>query len=628
MSSPAANSPRPSVVTWKWVAISAAIVVFCVAVRLKWGPDSAVAKAPLAGQPAPVVATSPNAEQKPLNVAVVNEQVITRNELAREALRHYGSEVLDNLLNKHLINDECQRLGIAITSEEVAAEIDRMAIRFGVPKDQWLKLLEEERHIKPAQYAKDIIWPTLALRKLAAQRCEPTEEEVQQAYETQYGASVKGRLIVCDKEEKARYVYALAVQKPDEFPELAKQYSDDATSAATKGIVPPIRKHLGDPTVEQIAFRLQPGQISEPFQAGSQWGIFKCDTHIPATQVPLKEVHTLLKDACRDKKLRLAAGDVFAALQQRAQIENVYDNPAKTQQHPGVAAFINGRKLTVLELAEECIERHGVDILAGTINRRLIEQECARRKIEVSEADIQAEIHRAAIAMGKVKPDGSPDLEAWLMSVTKDQKLTLERYRHDMVWPSVALKKLVGEITVTDEDIKKGYEANFGERVRCRAIVLSNHRKAIEVWEMAKNRPTAEYFGDLAEQYSIESSSRALRGEVPPMHRHSAQPLIEAEAFQLRPGELSAVIAADNKYVILFCEAHIAASKVPLSEVVPSIREDVHEKKLRVAMARQFQTLQEEAQIDNFLAGTTQLPKSQQKARDALLGKEPNTLTR
>ena len=42
-------------------------------------------------------------EQFPKVVAVVNGQTITRDKLAQECLKRYGTIVLDNLLNKHLI---------------------------------------------------------------------------------------------------------------------------------------------------------------------------------------------------------------------------------------------------------------------------------------------------------------------------------------------------------------------------------------------------------------------------------------------------------------------------------------------------------------------------------------------
>ena len=114
-------------------------------------------------------------------VATVNGEEITREDLAGECLRHYGKEVLESLVNKHLIRQECQRRNIAVTRAEVNAEIKRMAERFRLPVDQWLKMLEQERGISPTQYASDIIWPTLALRKLAGQQLEVTQQELRRA---------------------------------------------------------------------------------------------------------------------------------------------------------------------------------------------------------------------------------------------------------------------------------------------------------------------------------------------------------------------------------------------------------------------------------------------------------------
>ena len=62
------------------------------------------------------------------------------------------------------------RRNITVADAEVDAEIERMSKRFSLPVAQWLKMLKEERGIEPEQYANDIIWPTLALRKLAGDR--------------------------------------------------------------------------------------------------------------------------------------------------------------------------------------------------------------------------------------------------------------------------------------------------------------------------------------------------------------------------------------------------------------------------------------------------------------------------
>ena len=174
------------------------MVALCATIRYYWGAEHASAEvadnvparadgrehahderghgtpsspAPRPSSPAPRPSSpSANAPDSsvPAVVATVNTQRITREDLARQCRRNYGQEVLESIVNKHLIVKECQRQGVNVTRAEVDAEIERMAKRFSIPVDQWLKMLKQERNITAAQYAGDIIWPTLALRKLAA----------------------------------------------------------------------------------------------------------------------------------------------------------------------------------------------------------------------------------------------------------------------------------------------------------------------------------------------------------------------------------------------------------------------------------------------------------------------------
>ena len=610
-----------------WVLGGTSVLMVCVVARYYGGAESAKA-APPTGSVGKGVAQQPagaptDGEQKLAVVAVVNGEPIGRNDLAREALRHYGQDVLAALINKYLIQEQCKARGLTIGQDEVGAEIQRMAERFGLSVDNWLKMLEEERGITPVQYARDIIWPSIALRRLADSRLQVSEEEVQQAYETQFGPQVQIRLISIANLQKARDVHAQALKTPDNFGNLAKEFSEDINSASAKGLVQPLRKHLGDPKL-QVAFSMQPGQVSDLIAIDNQYVFIRCEQHIPGRPMPMEQVHKLLVEACRDKKLRLVATDVFAELQKNCRLINYYSDPSRQAEAPGIAAVINDRKITMLELAEECIDRNGKQVLEGTINRRLLEQAIKAQKMDVTPADLDAEINRAAIAMGKVKPDGTVDLESWLQEVLGKQKLSFDVYRDDIVWPSVALKKLVAaHVEVTKEDMQRGFEANFGPRVDCLAIVFNQPRKAQEVWEMARNHPTPDFFGNLAEEYSIEPSSRALRGEIPPIQMNGGQPLVEKEAFLLAPGEISGVIQVDDKYVILFCRGRTKPIDVKFEEVRQQIQDDILEKKQRLAMGKEFHALQDNAQIDNFLAGTTQSPnkgRSADKWQDGPIG--------
>ncbi|HKD37845.1 MAG TPA: SurA N-terminal domain-containing protein, partial [Pirellulales bacterium] len=189
---------------------AAAVVGACVAIRIVRGPAPADAKDQARGGAVQQASATTPVQQQPQVVAVVNNEQIGRQELAQECLTHYGKDVLEAMVNKYLIVQYCQQQKVTVSKEEVNAEIDRTARKFKLPVDQWLKMLKDERGITPEQYANDIVWPTLALKKLAADRLKPSQKELQDAFETEFGEQVKIRIIVLKDAQTAAKVASLA----------------------------------------------------------------------------------------------------------------------------------------------------------------------------------------------------------------------------------------------------------------------------------------------------------------------------------------------------------------------------------------------------------------------------------
>ena len=263
------------------------------------------------------------------------------------------------------------------------------------------------------------------------------------------------------------------------------------------------------------------------------------------------------------------------------------------------------------QLAEECVSRHGTDVLEGEINRVLLTQHLKQAGQTVADEDMNQEVAAAAIMYGFVKSDGSADIDAWLKKVISEDDATLELYLQDAVWPSVALKKIVNEsVEVSEQDLQKGYEANYGDQVEVLVCVLGSQRRAQEVWEMAQANGTEKFFGDLAYQYSIEPTSKYNFGKVPPIRKHSGQPAVENEAFRLKAGELSSIVALGDKFVVMRCVGHKKSDAAPEYEAVKEeLHRDIFEKKLRLAMSQRFEQIRTTAQIHNVLTGTRQTGK-------------------
>ncbi len=589
------------------------LTMFCLVAGLLGAATALAQSGPPAALPTAVAGPAPApATGKPATpiMAVVNGEQILREMLANECLRRYGAEVLENLINRQIIAQACQARNVVITDSDLDAEIRNVAERFGLTVDRWLSVLQSERNVDPTQYRTDIIWPTLALRRLASTQVTVTDEEFRQAFESEYGPKIKARVIAVSSREKADRLQQMAQSDPDRFPQLAKEHSEDRATASVYGVIPPIRKHVGDANIEQIAYSLKEGEVSPVIQVGNQYLILKCEQHIARTFVSAENMPSIeqqIRQQVSDHKMRLESASLFQELQSGAQIIKLLGDDELTRRHPGLAAVISGQQITIAQLAEQCVARHGSEVLDGEINRRLLQQELRRRNQTVEERDIDQEVARAAEAYGYQKPDGQPDIEGWLREVAEGDQTTIELYVRDAVWPSVALKKLVGDqVEVTQDDMQKGFESNYGERVEVLAMVLGNHRQAQSVWEMARNNPTDQFFGELAHQYSIEPASRSNFGKVPPIRKHGGQPLVEREAFKLKPGELSGIIAIGDQFVILRCLGRTQPVVTDFNLVKNELYAELQEKKLRIAMAEEFDRLRESAQIDNFLAGTSQ----------------------
>ncbi len=538
-------------------------------------------------------------------VAQVNGENISRNELAQACLDRYGKETLEGYLNKRLIKQACEKHQIVISEEQLDREIERMAKKFGMSVDRWLTMLQQERHIAPDQYRNEHMWINLALRQLASREIEVSPEQLAKAFESEFGPKVKVRIIAHPDLNTITELRKQALAEPEQFGSLAKEHSEDQASASARGLIPPIGKHVGDPSLEAEAFSLQEGEISELVKIANQYILMKCEKRIPSTYIAPQfkvDAEARLRDKIREQNLEAAAGRIFQRLQAEAKIQSVYEDPNLKESHPGVVAILNGQKITVRELAEECITRYGIDVLEGEINRKLLSLALTAQNKEVVQQDILAEIKRAADSRGYLDDAGQPDVKGWLKAVTSKDDVTVDIYVKDVVWPSAALKKLVSEdAKIAEEDLQRGFESNYGRRVEVMAIVLNTQRQANMVWDLANNNSNDYFFGQLAEQYSIEPVSRANQGKVPPIRKHGGQPIVEEEAFRLKKGELSGIVAVGGKYIIMRCIGHT----VPVVESIEDVRDELvsylSERKTHSAMTVKFDDIRQQADVINFL---------------------------
>jgi foldase protein PrsA len=257
--------------------------------------------------------------------ARVNSEPISYEALAKECVERYGKEVLENMISRLIIQQACAERGVVVSEAEVTQQVIEISKKFGLAVDQYYKLLEAERGLSPVQYHRDIIWPMLALRKLAGKEVTITREMMQQAYEDNYGVRVKARMIVCDNQRRAMAVWEKAKANPDDFESLARESSVEPNSKALGGVIPPIRKNSGaHENLRKAAFAMkEPGELSGILQIGpNQFAILKFEGLTEPVDHDPKDVEAQLHADLTEREVQKMVGYTFDALQKSARIDN------------------------------------------------------------------------------------------------------------------------------------------------------------------------------------------------------------------------------------------------------------------------------------------------------------------
>lgn len=271
---------------------------------------------------------SPATTNRPM--AKVNNQTISYDVLARECVARHGAEVLDTLVNRLIIQQECEARGVTISAAEVEAEVRKTAEKFKLPLDTWYKMLEAERHLTRDQYHQDVIWPMLALKKLAGQDVQITEDDMKKGFEGNYGPRVKARLILISGNiRNANTIWEQCKANPDDFDRLAREYSADPNTRPLGGVIPPIRRHGDNKQIEEQAFKMKVGEISPVIQlpdVENRYIILKCEGFTDPVVTDIKDVWEDLYAQLVEERVQQSVAKIFTEIKDQARVDNYLTN--------------------------------------------------------------------------------------------------------------------------------------------------------------------------------------------------------------------------------------------------------------------------------------------------------------
>jgi parvulin-like peptidyl-prolyl isomerase len=275
-------------------------------------------------------------------IAIVNGEAITRAQLADECVARRGQEILETLVNRKLIEQAMRARKLDVTAAEIDQEIDNVAQNVGhISREAWLRTLDKERGISPVQYARDIIYPALALRKLASPRVQVTGQDMKDSFEAMYGDKLRCRIIMVDKLATAQAIWEELRKNPGGFQKLAQERSMDSGSRSLGGLLgEPITRHAhprnvsdtafhqlvdGDPEDKDPTHKPKDGDFTGPIQvAEATWIIIRREEVIPAQKIDPKNeaVRKNVYEMIYEVKLKEKMNEFMVELIQRAAIDN------------------------------------------------------------------------------------------------------------------------------------------------------------------------------------------------------------------------------------------------------------------------------------------------------------------
>ncbi len=219
-------------------------------------------------------------EQVDRVVLVINEQIITLTEFMYEAnknginMEEAGMEYkfLEQIIDKTIVEQEAKQAGITVSDEELDFTLKEMKSRFKLDETEMEKALEKQNMTEESfreQWRFQLLTQKLMEAKVKG-NVAVTDQEIKEYYQQTYGDYEEGVseiriahiLILNNGPDALRKATKIAdeAKAGEDFPKLAKEYSQDTMSAQNGGDLGYFKK--GD-LVESLEFAVKDVQINE-----------------------------------------------------------------------------------------------------------------------------------------------------------------------------------------------------------------------------------------------------------------------------------------------------------------------------------------------------------------------------
>ncbi|RYI25964.1 foldase [Bacillus infantis] len=238
-------------------------------------------------------------------VASVGSESIKKEELYSLLVKQYGDEALDALVTDKIIEMEAKKEKVTISDKEKEEELKNLKESYG--GEEGFKAALEQSGVTEAGIAEDIE-KYLKTEKLLEPRIDLKEDEIKAYFDEnkdQFAQQeqVKASHILVEDEATAKEVKS-KLDKGEEFADLAKEYSTDASNAESGGELGYFGKGEMEAAFEEAAFALKANEISGPVKTDYGYHIIKVEDKKEAKEAVFEDSKEAAKKALFDERMQ------------------------------------------------------------------------------------------------------------------------------------------------------------------------------------------------------------------------------------------------------------------------------------------------------------------------------------
>jgi len=464
-------------------------------------------------------------------------------------------EFLNKVIDKRLLVQEAHRIGLQEDSE-----------------------IREMTEALRAKRAAEGLYAAEVTRKVGA-----TDGEVEAAYE-RLGDRLNGRHILVRTREDAERALA-RLRNGEEFGEVARQVSR-AETAGRGGDLGIVQWGRLDPEMEEVLWKLEKGEVSEPFETEEGWNLLYLVARTSVAPPPLARARRDLETTLNRRETRERSRELLRRLMERPG-GRIDEEPVLR----AIAAPPGGGPSGTTVVAEAAGQPISLEQALKGINLE------AAKKIAPDRLRLEIRsILRGEVFKRLLQTEGLARGYGEAPEVVQE----IEKVTDDAILSHLINKVILGKVEVQPEDVDAYYREHPAaftepEAIKVSAILVEKEEEAGEIVAALK---AGKDFRSLARTASRDPSLVASGGEIATwITRGQLDPAIEEVAFSLTTNSLGMAEGKAGYWIVRLDDRRPERLK-PLEEVRAQAREAARRQRSRDEVATWVKKLREASTVE------------------------------